>query len=178
MMMKEILLAVAIAVTVTAASAGGRTANGTEAVSYRDGLLALQPRTSCSPAKSCGTTMSTFNGVAAYSNGPDQCTGNSCNGYGTYGYRYQCVELAQRYFAIKYGITPIWYDNAIDMCSNYPSGVRITNSPKPGDLIVLPNPPYGHVAVITSVGSSTVNVIEQNADVSGLASFLPLFSSQ
>ena len=131
-----------------------------EGVSFEEGLRAIQPRTSCSPAKSCGTTMSSFNGVAAYSNGADQCSGYSCNGYGTYGYRYQCVELAQRYFAIKYGITPIWYDNAIDMCNSYPSGVSITSNPKPGDLIVLSNPPYGHVAVITAVGSSIVNVIE------------------
>lgn len=51
---------------------------------------------SCGDAPSCGTTMATYNGIAAKSNGGNQCTGNSCGGYGTYGYKYQCVELAQR----------------------------------------------------------------------------------
>ncbi len=40
---------------------------------------------SCSGAPACGTTMATFNGVAAKSNGANQCTGNSCGEYGTYG---------------------------------------------------------------------------------------------
>ena len=48
----------------------------------------------CSGAPACGTTMATFNGVAAKSNGANHCTGNSCGGYGTYGSQYQCVELA------------------------------------------------------------------------------------
>jgi hypothetical protein len=85
--------------------------------------------TSCSGAPSCGATMTTYNGVAAKSNGVNQCTGNSCGGYGTYGSQYQCVELAQRYFGTLYGTTPIWYGNAIDLCHTYPSGVTKTSSP-------------------------------------------------
>jgi surface antigen len=127
--------------------------------------------TSCSSAPSCGTTMATYNGVAAKSNGANQCTGNSCGGYGTYGYHYQCVELAQRYFGTLYGTTPIWYGNAIDLCHTYPSGVVKTSSPIPGDLVVFNTGTYGHVAVITSVSSSTVNVIEQNSSPNGKNSY-------
>eukprot|EP00008_Paramoeba_atlantica_P003076 CAMPEP_0201488136 /NCGR_PEP_ID=MMETSP0151_2-20130828/17171_1 /ASSEMBLY_ACC=CAM_ASM_000257 /TAXON_ID=200890 /ORGANISM="Paramoeba atlantica, Strain 621/1 / CCAP 1560/9" /LENGTH=130 /DNA_ID=CAMNT_0047873367 /DNA_START=138 /DNA_END=530 /DNA_ORIENTATION=+ len=113
--------------------------------------------------------MTSFNGVSAYSNGADDCTGYSCSGYGTYGYEYQCVELAQRYFAEKYGTPNIWYANAIQMCDTHPSTVGKTTSPSPGDLAVFNIfPPYGHVGVITAVDyGNSVAVMEQNADVSG-----------
>jgi hypothetical protein len=88
--------------------------------SYADSELGGYNLTSCSGASSCGTAMASYNGVSAYSNGADQCTGDSCGAYGTYGYQYQCVELAQRYMSVKHGITPIWYDNANQMCSSHP----------------------------------------------------------
>lgn len=111
--------------------------------------------------------MASYNGVPAYSNGGDQCTGNSCGGSTSTGYAYQCVELAQRYMHIKHGIAPIWHDNANMMCSSYPSGISKTSSPQPGDLWVRLTGTYGHVAVITAVHSSTVDVIEQNSSPSG-----------
>jgi surface antigen len=127
--------------------------------------------TACSSAPSCGTVMTTFNGVSARSNGPNQCTGNSCGGWGTYGYQYQCVELAQRYFGTLYGTAPVWYGNAIDLCNTYPSGVVKTSSPVSGDLVVFNSGTYGHVAVITSVTSSSVNVIEQNSSPNGVNTY-------
>ena len=111
--------------------------------------------------------MASFNGVAAKSNGVDQCTGECCGGHITTGCAYQCVELAQRYMYQLHGITPIWYDNANQMCSNYPSGIYKTSNPQPGDLWVRTTGTYGHVAVITAVHSSTVDVIEQNSSPSG-----------
>eukprot|EP00602_Paraphysomonas_sp_CaronLab_P007366 CAMPEP_0185036518 /NCGR_PEP_ID=MMETSP1103-20130426/29619_1 /TAXON_ID=36769 /ORGANISM="Paraphysomonas bandaiensis, Strain Caron Lab Isolate" /LENGTH=240 /DNA_ID=CAMNT_0027574077 /DNA_START=248 /DNA_END=970 /DNA_ORIENTATION=- len=111
--------------------------------------------------------MATYNGIPAKSNGANQCTGNSCAGYGTYGYQYQCVELAQRYFGELYGTTPIWYGNAIDLCNTYPSGVVKTSSPIAGDLVVFNTGTYGHVAVITHVGGGYVDVIEQNSSPTG-----------
>lgn len=93
--------------------------------------------------------------------------GYSCAGYGSYGYEYQCVELAQRYFAQLYGTVPIWYGNAIDLCDTYPSGVELTSSPIPGDLVVFNSGTYGHVAVVTSISGSSINVIEQNASPTG-----------
>jgi surface antigen len=122
---------------------------------------------SCGDAPSCGTTMASFNGIAAKSNGGNQCTGNSCGGYGTYGYQYQCVELAQRYFGELYGTTPIWYGNAIDLCDTKPSGVSKTSNPVPGDLVVFNTGTYGHVAVITSISGGYLYVIEQNSSPTG-----------
>jgi len=127
--------------------------------------------TSCSGAPSCGSKMASYNGVWAYSNGVDQCTGNSCSDYSTYGSKYQCVELVQRYFGTLYGTKPIWYANAIDFCSSYPSGITKTTSPKAGDAVVFGWEPYGHTAIITSVGSGKVNVVEQNASPSGTNSY-------
>lgn len=122
---------------------------------------------SCSGAPSCGSTMASFNGIPAKSNGANQCTGNSCGGYGTYGSQYQCVELAQRYFGQLYGTTPIWYGNAIDLCNTYPSGVKKTSSPVAGDLVVFNTGTYGHVAVITSISGGYLYVIEQNSSPTG-----------
>ena len=126
---------------------------------------------SCSSAPSCGTVMASFNGISAKSNGANQCTGNSCGGYGTYGSQYQCVELAQRYFAKKFGTTPIWYGNAIDLCDTKPNGVSKTSNPIPGDLVVFNTGTYGHVAVITSISGGQIHVIEQNSSPSGKNSY-------
>ena len=139
---------------------------------YREGEMGNYNSSSCSSAPSCGTSMASYNGVAAYSNGEDQCTGNSCSSYGTYGYKYQCVELAQRYFATKLGVSPaIWYSNANEMCSNHPSSVYKTSSPQPGDLVVFSTSSYGHVAIITSISGGTINVIEQNSSPTGTNSY-------
>lgn len=134
---------------------------------FLDGEMGAYNLTSCYGAPSCGSTMSSFNGIAARSNGKDQCTGSACGGYGSTGYKYQCVELAQRYMHEKHGIAPIWYDNANKMCSNYPKGISHTSNPQPGDLWVRTSGTWGHVAVITAVHSSTVDVIEQNSSPTG-----------
>jgi len=134
---------------------------------YAEHELGAYNLTSCSGAPSCGTTMSSYNGVPAKSNGKDQCTGSACGGYTATGYAYQCVELAQRYMNEKHGIAPIWHDNANMMCSNYPKGISKTSNPQPGDLWVRTSGTYGHVAVITAVHSSTVDVIEQNSSPYG-----------
>jgi hypothetical protein len=137
------------------------------ALVYKDLDMGIYNTSSCSSAPSCGTSMASFNGISAKSNGKDQCTGSCCGGSISTGCAYQCVELAQRYFHEKFGIAPIWYDNANMMCSSYPKGVSKTSNPKPGDLWVRLTGSYGHVAVITAVHSSTVDVIEQNSSPSG-----------
>jgi surface antigen len=123
--------------------------------------------TACSGALSCGSNMASYDGVNAKSNGYDQCTGNCCGGHISTGCAYQCVELAQRWMNVKHGITPIWYVNANQMCDSHPSGVKKTSNPQPGDLWVRTTGTYGHVAVITAVHSSTVDVIEQNSSPTG-----------
>ena len=50
--------------------------------------LVSKAQTSCA-APECGTVLSSMNGIDAYSNGANQCTGYSCAGYATYGYQYQ-----------------------------------------------------------------------------------------
>jgi surface antigen len=120
-------------------------------------------------APSCGSKMASFNGVPAKSNGNYQCGGGCCGGSVSTGCAYQCVELAQRYFHEKFGTPKIW-DNiayAKQMCSNRPPGVKKTSNPQPGDLWVRSSGTYGHVAVITAVHSSKVDVIEQNSSPSG-----------
>ena len=97
------------------------------------------------------------------------CGGGCCGGSVSTGCAYQCVELAQRYFHEKFGTPKIW-DNiayAKQMCSNRPPGVKKTSNPQPGDLWVRSSGTYGHVAVITAVHSSKVDVIEQNSSPSG-----------
>lgn len=138
-----------------------------QALMYDNTELGAYNLSSCSSAPSCGVAMSSYNGVSAKSNGKDQCTGSCCGGSISTGCAYQCVELAQRYMHEKHGIAPIWHDNANMMCGSYPSGISKTTNPQPGDLWVRTSGTYGHVAVITAVHSSTVDVIEQNSSPTG-----------
>ena len=54
------------------------------------------------------------------------------------------------------------------MCSSYPSGISRTSNPQAGDVVVFSWGTYGHTAIITSVGSGSINVIEQNASPTGI----------
>jgi hypothetical protein len=123
---------------------------------------------SCSDAPPCGTVMTSIDGTNAYSNGANQCTGDSCGGSGATGSYYQCVELGQRYFNDQFGIQPIWpVDYALQMCDNIPAGVSTTGSPGHGNLVVFNWAPYGHVAVIDSYDGTYVYVVEQNGSPTG-----------
>lgn len=163
-MSKPTLAVIPVAAIVSTVMAGVGTA-GVSVAAARPPRLGEQLNTSFGgcEAPPCGTALSSFDDVTAYSNGDCNCKGCSCGGTGATGLRYQCVELAQRFFHEKHGIAPIWpIAYAKQMCSNRPSGVHLTSSPAPGDLMVLGWEPYGHVTVITSVGSGYVDVIEQN----------------
>jgi surface antigen len=165
--------ALCLLASATGSSASASAVDVTQQLSSYPDKLAISNYTvtSCGDAPSCGTVMTTFNGISAKSNGGNQCTGSSCGSYGTYGYQFQCVELAQRYFGELYGTTPIWYGNAIDLCDTKPSGVSKTSNPIPGDLVVFDTGTYGHVAVIKSISGSTLNVMEQNSSPTGLNSY-------
>jgi len=122
----------------------------------------------------CNTALATWDGTTAYSNGSDTGTGNSCAGTGSYGYKYQCVELVMRHFTTKWGLR--WYGNAKDLLNNAPrASVDVyTNGdsahpPVPGDMLVWTNGTYGHVALITGVRSGAVDIIEQNVTGNGKA---------
>ena len=116
----------------------------------------------------CGTEMASYNGISAYSNGDYQGTGYSCGDWSGTGYQYQCVEYAQRYFNALYGVQAVWpVSFAYEMCSSYPGGITPVGWPSAGFGAVFNWPPYGHVAVVTSVGDGTIDVIEENGSPSG-----------
>lgn len=123
-------------------------------------------------AAACGTVLTSWNGTSVYSNGANTGTGYSCAGLGTYGYRYQCVELVMRHFKTKWGLS--WYGHAKDLLTNAPTtSVDVYNNggsvgPVPGDMIVFDKSgdPYGHVALVTAVTSTSVTIVEQNVTTS------------
>jgi surface antigen len=131
-------------------------------------------------AEPCGAVLATYDGTAAKSNGGNTGTGSSCGGTGTYGLQYQCVELVMRHWKTHWNLR--FYGNAKDLlahaksssyyASGSPADVEVWNNgdathpPKAGDMIVWTSGTYGHVALITNVTSSTVDIIEQN--VSGV----------
>lgn len=125
----------------------------------------------CPPAPSCGAPLAQYRNVVAYSNGPDQCTANSCAG----GVKYQCVELADRFARANLGtgVSPI--GTAKNIFFNPPAGfVAINNGtapgPAPNDFIVLDatgSNPSGHVGVTTQVTANSVTTVEQNYSSNG-----------
>ncbi len=128
----------------------------------------------------CGTTLQTFDGTAAKSNGRDTGTGTACAGQGGIagGLQYQCVELVMRHFKRKWDLR--WYGNARDLLRGAPrdkvnvfsNGDR-DHPPVPGDMVVWEVGQWGHVALVTAVGADFVDVIEQNVSNSNGKARLP-----
>jgi len=114
----------------------------------------------------CHQVMTTYGGVPAYSNGPNQGTGNSCGGWGKWGYHYQCVEYIQRTFQIFF---PVQY--AKQMCGQRPAGFSHVNPPRPGDIYVTGVGTYGHTAIVAGVGAGFIDVVEENGSCSGRARY-------
>jgi surface antigen len=128
----------------------------------------------------CGTALSLFGtpSVPAYSNLADPH--ESCDGWGTYGLQYQCVEYVRRFYFLVKGMETRegkmdrrWNGNAstyfktasqkgLDAFEN--GGVV---PPQPEDIITFAGGPYGHVAIITAVLLDRVEFIEQNFSLSG-----------
>ncbi len=127
----------------------------------------------CTYAPSCGTILATYQGIPAYSNGKYQCLNTDCSSHVQTGRQFQCVEFVQRYLQSIHGIDPNdWKnDNADQMCSIRPSRVKLTSSPKPGDLFVSKSTSPGHVAIISKVNWLSVDVVEQNASPTGEGSY-------
>lgn len=132
-------------------------------------------RSTMSSMPACGSALASWNGSTAYSNGPNTGTGYSCGGGGKYGLQYQCVELVMRHFMLNWNLR--WYGNAKDLLNNAPKAqVDVyyngdgSHPPVPGDMIVWTKGTYGHVALVTSVTSSSVDIIEQNVTGKGAVS--------
>jgi surface antigen len=122
----------------------------------------------------CGTALASFDGTTAYSNAAYVGSGTSCAGDGPYGYRYQCVELVMRHFITHFGLH--WYGNARDLLNWAPRDTVDVwyngdgaHPPVPGDMVVWEVGAYGHVALVTAVSASAVDVIEQNVAGDGRA---------
>jgi CHAP domain len=112
---------------------------------------------------------------------------NGCAGCGSttwlvslptaYGYEWQCVELFERFIN-----TEGWYRGLIpgvvgaqDLYNAAPSNAfdKHPNGsgyvPVPGDAVIFGGGTYGHVAIVNSVGSGSVGIVEENASPSGQA---------
>ena len=109
-----------------------------------------------------GDVIGTYRGVDAYSNGANAGTGSGP-------YEYQCVAYVKRFYRDAMGMdTSSWtgngdmyYDSASAKgLDAYPNGGSVP--PQPDDILTFNGPTYGHVAIITEVGDTYVNVIEQN----------------
>lgn len=115
----------------------------------------------------CGAPLASFDGTTAYSNGQHTGRGLSCSGIAPSGLRFQCCELVMRHFLRKWGFR--WYGNAKDLLRNAPRD-RVDvfangdwqHPPVPGDMLVWTVGTYGHVALVTAVTETRVDVIEQN----------------
>ncbi len=133
------------------------------------------------PSYSIGQKIDSFNNIEVYYNGginnvEDRNT--SKDGYNI-GLKYQCVEFVKRYYYEEYNHKmPNSYGNAKDF---YNSAIKDGNLNKDRNLIQCSNPSnfkptigalivfrgtmfnkYGHVAIISKVSNTEVEIIQQN----------------
>jgi surface antigen len=138
----------------------------------------------------CGSSLSSYRGVSALSNDPYQASEQDCAGLGTYGDQYQCTEFVRRFYHVIFGAdtevpavqgTSPWRGNAgtyFDTATRrglVPFRNGGTAPPAPDDILVFTSVQHvaGHVAIVTSVNSDFIEIIEQNWSPSGVAR-LPL----
>jgi surface antigen len=128
----------------------------------------LEPR-----ACTTGTVSSSFNGVSAYTNcpiGSATTYGDSYYGGIYVGKKWQCVEYVQRYYKAIYnmnikpafGNANTYYTNSNHSTVGLQKFVNGSVVPQVGDILVSTGGAYGHVAIIRSVSSSSIGIIDQN----------------
>lgn len=134
-------------------------------------------------AQVCGSEIFQYKDVPALSNGSFQRKGDTCGGYGTYGWEFQCVEYVRRFYSLALGVDTDksngWGGDAKDYfyTANEKGLLRFVNGaspvpPKPNDIVVFgpsKKNQYGHVAIVTEVVSGEVRLIEQNWSDNGQA---------
>ena len=129
--------------------------------------------------KSIGKEIDSYKNVAVHYNGVVYTKAYGKNyskdGY-YYGQKWQCVEYIKRfYYDAKVHKMPDVFGHAKDFFdSKIPQGelnplrnlIQYRNGedvkPEPDDLIVFTDTKYGHVAIVTEVGSDYIEVIQQN----------------
>ena len=118
-----------------------------------------------------GQTAAGLGDLNVYSNGTGSQDQSSL-----YGLSYECVELAQRFAAVRYGEQKVWPisaafqmwaagPNLIIPFLQHPNGGA--DAPQSGDLLIfnaVTGDPYGHVAVVADTGPDYVDIVEQNWD--------------
>lgn len=122
----------------------------------------------------CGSVLARWGGTEVFSNGANTGTGDSCAGSGSYGLKYQCVELVMRHFSRTWGLR--WFGHAKQLLINAPkesvsvyrNGDR-AHPPVPGDMLVWESSTWGHVALVVSVRADAIDIMEQNIGGSGRA---------
>lgn len=101
-----------------------------------------------------------------YTGGGGTCGTNKVNGYTT-GYKWQCVELANRFFFLRFGKkiaggnANTYYSAASSKGLNRASNGG-TDNPRAGNLICSAGGSYGHIGVIKEVGKDYIIVAHQN----------------
>ncbi len=128
--------------------------------------------------RNAGRILDTYKGVAVYDNGPliSKSHGRhySPSGY-YYGQKWQCVEFVKRFYAeAKHHQMPDLWGHAKDFFDETLSQGALNtrrgllqfqnggNQPVAvDDLVVFPGG-YGHVAIVSEVGSNYVEVVQQN----------------
>ncbi len=128
-----------------------------------------------------GTPLENLDGVAVYDNGPlftvTHGRNYAADGY-YFGQKWQCVEFIKRYLYTAKGLRmPDVWGHAISFFDpDLPHGALNVKrgmtqyaqgggeKPRPGDLLVFSGAGgYGHVAIVSSVGTDYVEVVQQNS---------------
>ncbi len=101
---------------------------------------------------------------------------NNINGVRTLsGYKWECVELANRLYLTKGWTTATWYGNGNTLVNHVPAGLTKQDNGSisyvnPGDVITLDGHTYGHAGIINSIDpNGTIHIISQNADLNSSA---------
>lgn len=137
-----------------------------------------------------GTVLDEIDGVAVYFNGPiSNVNGRNttADGYNL-GLKYQCVEFVKRYYyqhyrhkmPNAYGHAKEFFDYSLKghgynrqrALTQHPNGGVV--KPQKGDLLVFngnSDNPYGHVGIISKVGTDFVEIIQQNVAKSTRATY-------
>ncbi|MGE9267196.1 MAG: CHAP domain-containing protein [Verrucomicrobiales bacterium] len=126
-----------------------------------------------------GTILASHRGVPAYQNGLIIATSHGKHyapkGY-YYGQKWQCVEFVKRYYydALQHEMPNVWghardfFDPEIPHGQRNPARDLLQfhnghdEAPAPDDLLVFRDGNFGHVAIITEVGTEHIEVIQQN----------------
>lgn len=121
---------------------------------------------SVSQALSYGSSVGSFNGIPAYSNGGNGYVSgiHSCCGL-----QWQCVEFPNRYYSQKLGhksLKGTGNANSYFATASSKGLVAYANGsstpPAIGDMLPSAGGPYGHIALVREVGSNYIKVIHQN----------------